>query len=300
MGRKARLWEDTVVIALRDMQWLARAKALKKEAGSDGVINVEKMELKKLIPPGFVKLDGVSESSLADVVFKADDVRYFLIEVKPEAARVRDEWAKKKKAKNEKVDGDKKDVEGNGAKKIYLRLVPLTENMDFSEMGLIPRELELSLAGHFFVYFDAHTDEEGVHGAIILDSYIAACNRAQRATEEGSSWMMKKLPGEFLFDNGSNKVFRKIRAGGLFSSGVKVVLSVNGKNVWSDNIGLSKEDFQTYVRYLCNSAGDDDNSPPIHALMLSSDGNFFKVVTSVNQLVSVLEGLSHVEIPGAK
>lgn len=70
-----KLWEDTVVISLRDAQWL----------------HCKDQRPKAVAPPSFLKMDGNAESSLGDVLFSSS-AKFYLIEVKGTASDIASEW----------------------------------------------------------------------------------------------------------------------------------------------------------------------------------------------------------------
>lgn len=72
----AKLWENTLMTALRDAQWFNKAP-------------------QALFPPFFIKLDGNPESALGDALLDADGGRYFLIEVKATRDQITEEWVKR-------------------------------------------------------------------------------------------------------------------------------------------------------------------------------------------------------------
>nr|MDO6936484.1 hypothetical protein [Xanthomonas vasicola]MDO6940456.1 hypothetical protein [Xanthomonas vasicola] len=97
--KKARLWEESVVIGLRDMQWRLQLQNLlsHEDLYKSTRVRLQKqgnfiddVALRGVIPPGFVTLDGNAESSTADVALSSTKGFCFLVEVKPSEERIRD------------------------------------------------------------------------------------------------------------------------------------------------------------------------------------------------------------------
>ncbi|KUY77642.1 hypothetical protein WI25_06020 [Burkholderia cepacia] len=84
-GMFARLWEDTIILALRDLQW---HKAVQTEGGKPV------SERTKIKPPSaLLKLDGNAETALGDAITSAND-RFFLFEFKSDAREGGSEFKK--------------------------------------------------------------------------------------------------------------------------------------------------------------------------------------------------------------
>jgi hypothetical protein len=73
-------WEDTIIMAVRDLQW---KKALERFT----------LGQESKLPAPLLKLDGNTETALGDVVTSADD-RFFLFEFKGDDSNMGSEWTK--------------------------------------------------------------------------------------------------------------------------------------------------------------------------------------------------------------
>ncbi|MCU7246985.1 hypothetical protein [Pseudomonas koreensis] len=91
-------WEDTLILAFRDMQWIQAFNNLTaynkklREAGDD-LDKRKKVQLEKpkpTLPPLLAKLDGHAENSTADVISSSKN-RYFLLEFKSDRSKIRSE-----------------------------------------------------------------------------------------------------------------------------------------------------------------------------------------------------------------
>ncbi|MCG8291673.1 hypothetical protein [Pseudomonas entomophila] len=94
-------WEDTVILAFRDMQWM-RKQNLHKDSFLDesaknpsGLAVHTAVLLKDMVtpPPLLAKLDGRAETASADTLTAVNE-RFFLLEFKASEARLRDEEVK--------------------------------------------------------------------------------------------------------------------------------------------------------------------------------------------------------------
>lgn len=94
-------WEDTIIMALRDLQW---RKALEKLTSGQ----------KTRLPAPLIKLDGNPETALGDVVTSADD-RFFLFEFKGDDSNMGSEPTKPLVSLMKDVDADAKYPEQKSA-----------------------------------------------------------------------------------------------------------------------------------------------------------------------------------------
>lgn len=285
--RTARLWEDTVVTTLRDMQWQEFCKSLHKKTAQE----VEKASKSFLsqgaVPPGFMKLDGHAESSLADVALATKNARYFLIEVKSEQKRIVDEWRK------------------GGVfrpKKVYKRLaeaVKAYEGLDEKMTGaaqFLP--IEQSLKCHLFAYWRvvAHK-ENALGGFVVAEPYLSGCIGQIGDHDRTQNDAIKKLRGiecHSLIAGSNGPVDPVFEAIKIFEARVRIVIHRDGIDPEVGSFGLRFSEFNNYVNYLCSKSEVDDinHCPgPLHAVVLSTAG-FYRVVSNTSQLAEILRVVS--------
>ena len=184
----ARIWEDTLVIALRDWQWMKFLESELEEdrqkmdilasstdktfvhynSHSKAKSDRSKFGLKEIFPGGFLKMDGRSESRLGDVAVQGDGQRFFLLEVKSSQYWIRSEWVG--------ADGKFK------PKSLYEKLEWLVVNIIAAEPKSQKRSdllkiLNYSLRCHFFAYWGGVQSADDAPGNIFIESYIPAVMR---------------------------------------------------------------------------------------------------------------------------
>lgn len=289
---RARLWEDSIVVALRDMQWMNYLNTEKSKRLGDG-----DPRLRGVVPPGFAKLDGNAESRIGDVTLLTEDERFFIFEVKSERVRIRDEWRK------------------GGAfkpKKVYRRLSALVNDVNNEGLGKSARNLELSLRGHYFVYFNAAESNDGVAGTIFAEPYITGSIAHRTDAEKLVSQTMRPLREMKIGVVIKEKLLGRARLDFLFNHFAEISIG-RGDYGKKHNVGLDKDEFSEYVNFLCHRSSheshksrvsedesegtgewkDDEEwtaSPePLHMIVLSSSGAFFRAVSDTNHLAYLLD-----------
>jgi hypothetical protein len=271
---RIKLWEDTVVIAIRDLQW---RRSIRNNEAFGG--------LAPTIPPGFVKLDGKTESRLGDLALK-EDVRYFLIEVKAERAAIRDEWHTNS---------------ASGEKLVLQRLRTIVD--EANNASLAPQQsastehsklIELSLRGHHFAFWEGQalpTDPSQIRGAIGVTPYLIGA-AAERSLADGLAGLgLDRLPDAYVFrsTNPLAKTTKEGPAAGLqafFSEKTELARLKGASAAEVFRLGLDKDEFKTYVDFLCADAGQ--YGEPVHAIILSTAG-FFRVISDTNHLADFLD-----------
>jgi hypothetical protein len=270
--RRARLWEDTIVLALRDVQWQV---ALSKQ-------NASQADWPQLYRPSrIIKLDGRAESSLGDVALRTDH-RFLLIEVKSTEERVKDEWWK----------GSFK------AKKLYKRLATMVDAAK-SSGGVASLMRDLSLRGHLVAFWDPGTNEGEIRlGNIELEPYLQAVIDSRTAESPVEPGMITDLSmprvHPYLLEDPVDQfwcmdVFDLTNDQFLVGY-VDPNTSVTARRSIGP-IGLSREEFQAYVNYLTGTFGSAKNRPgePINAVVQTVQHGFFQVVTTTKQLADILD-----------
>ncbi|QDI03231.1 hypothetical protein E4A48_05545 [Xanthomonas cerealis pv. cerealis] len=265
----AKLWEDTVVTALRDAQW----------------INCKGFALPQTFPPGFVKMDGNAESALGDLLYSSGE-RYYLIEVKSGRDEVPTEWIEKGKYK-EKV--------------VYASLRTLWEELaDASEKNR-PKDKRdqlldfflKSISCHHVSYWNPWTAGGIATGEAVLEPYMVAC--LDLFDPEGPAkgkGMLKWNNNDFRIGstvNGTLLGARAIPVRKIFheTSCAFSVKKINEKFhvVSATPLGLPLDEFESYINTLTDIA--DGEALDLHAIVLSNTGTTFKVVSTTDDLKSI-------------
>lgn len=269
-----KLWEDTVVTALRDAQW----------------INCKGKSPKAVAPSGFLKLDGNAESALGDVIYSANS-RYYIIEVKSSSADISSEW----------TGGSAK---GSPQKKVYSNLAArwheLEEAVDDLGSGRnvedIRKEIfkhtnfiQKSVSCHLFAYWEHWTVDDADVGQVVITPYLSGCLRNIDPKKfNGSPYINRHFDSDFLMGRnvGGDSYVAEVAALGLmFEDGARVfaVNTNGGENVsWSALLGLKLKDFQDYINELVGYSGDD--VPEMHGIMMSDSGQVFEFFSSLSEL----------------
>ncbi|MCC8471409.1 hypothetical protein [Xanthomonas phaseoli] len=267
----AKLWEDTVVTALRDAQWM----------------NCKGYALPKTIPPGFVKLDGNAESALGDLLYSSGE-RYYLIEVKSGRDEISTEW----------LDRDGKYNE----KKIYSSLKDLWEELEnaarYGDHDEMTRGFDFfmkSISCHHAAYWSSWTGDSGATGEVVLEPYIAACIDALDPEKlESDQGIRKWNNNSFRIGSNINGTLRGAKAipvKNIFDENSLAFSVIEEGNILrvgsSISLGLPLREFQSYVDTLVDRAGD--GILDLHAIVLTDSGTTFKLISSTSDLKSVFD-----------
>lgn len=310
--RRARLWEDTIVCTLRDMQWLAHCvrRSTRRSRETLNIWNVgEEISEASIgarndkfdhdagkaaasvlnrgaVPPGFIKLDGLAESAHGDIAFTTDDERFFLIEVKSEATRIRDEWRKGEKFKPK-----------DAYKTIHDLLGSFRDNNEESDRDFAL--IAISMRAHLFAYWKvvSHKDHE-LGGLIAATSYIVGCGNHVSDWDKTNGYQLPAttVRGKLNLPPDSYSKHLKsheIVAKNLFDRRAKILVSSNGRQGDTEEFGATFDEFKRYVSFLSEQRkGDVASCPqPIHAVILSTRG-FFRVVGDTSTLAETLQLVS--------
>lgn len=257
----AGLWEVSVVLAIRDMQWLMRDKS---------------------IPMPALNLSGNAESKLGDCLLTAAD-RFFLIEVKPTPTQFKAEWTK------ELVDG-----EHQFKKKAFASIIELAINL--GRMPPLPEAAQnvlRSLLGHHFVFWN---EEEGTlsiqpYLSTTLTGYLKAVGMdapmfVDRGARGANSLFSLSL-SEQQADQ-SSVIFTECNSG-FFSEiylkrlGIAIKSKEPGESAWVP-LGLLPEDFTAYLQALSPKVEE------INAIILSDKGFIHQPTTTqgITEFIDVL------------
>lgn len=287
---RTKLWEDTVVLAMRDHQWQKTLMDAGKALGGEGV--AKRVMRSPPMPPGLIKLDGKAENKLGDIKLEIGE-RLFLFEVKSVRNNLTSEWRAAK-----------------GTKWSFERLKDLVLcQRDGIASSEAQKMLALSFRCHYAAYWadtgKRHSVNEGrgiaVEGQIEAQSYIAACSTTQSMPElldgVGMPW-----PNSFekeIFRAGVNEPDTEtVSFQSLLEGNVK--LKIPG-SVSQQPAGLEREEFKEYVSFLCGKSGGNMNLPTddrnesageekIHAVIMSSLGTYFRVLSDTGHLKMLFDG----------
>ncbi|EJP77047.1 TPA: hypothetical protein ACOEOC_000221 [Stenotrophomonas maltophilia] len=292
--KRARLWEESVVVGLRDMQWrlqlhdiLSREDLLNsiraRFQGQGGVI--DDVALRGVIPPGFVTLDGNAESSTADVALSSMKGFCFLVEVKPTRQGIRDEWKLKEKRKRK----SRASVHSKAAFRTLKRLVEDFEaNPSDKERA---KMLRRSLRIHQVAYWEGEDRGKLRDGMIKVEPYINACISMRRVDELTSDRCISSLKHLYYQFKGDTRGTQRLPAKEMLSTSTRIQFDIQS-NGYIESIesayGAEYEEFQQYVDWLCKSCSEDGEvDQPINCLVMTDDG-FLQAVSSLRELATLL------------
>lgn len=270
----SRVWEDTIVTALRDAQWLHCRK--------DGLVPAS------LVPSGFLKLDGPPETGLGDVLYSAAE-RYYLIEVKGRRAAISSEW---------------RGPDGPLKKLAYKRLSALWTKLEILSSGSASQNQKddreklsqffvRSFAAHHFAYWDEWASGQSRYGEIVLESYVPACARFCEEKKSNGEGLIRLWPKNYFGflhgDPADGLTSEVIGLSDIFlQERPRVCLSPRQDSVGPTRpIGLRLEAFQSYVNTLLKDWDGHDES--LFAVVLSDSGSFFRVVGSTKELKLLMD-----------
>lgn len=275
--RQARLWENTIVLGLRDVQWMRFIEDRSKKK-SLGLANLPI----STYPSRAIKFDGNAESDNGDLGLGINE-KLFLIEVKSTKDRVIDEWWRNGKFK---------------PKLLYRRLAGLvsqcnkkTKSGSLSTSDYDYTMLKYSLQCHLITYWDGAPATGGLtSGLITIKPYLQAMieSLVGRATPRRA---ITTLPPQLNYSYYVNKG-RKLEQTNFSSQQLgldNVFLGQERPNSTPrkmGDIGLSPLAFQLYVNFLtAKRLGGND---PINAVVQSTHGGFVQVVSDTSQLANIL------------
>lgn len=316
----ARLWEDTIVIALRDLQWTRYASQL----SSDETVA-------RVYPSTFVKLDGVAEQTLGDLVVEDDNERFYLLEIKSTQAQIEDEWRRGKRRES-------KSQPKWPCLKLVSTLADLAdESLDDDVRDYFLSMIKASRVAHLFAYWmeDYSGDIENVTGAIMVESYVSGIIRCRKNASLGHESILSNFADNFamatpcvndIYESEFHQVdgcqtkrqktvsFREVFevANQIPYSAIEnqtarsVVIGVAGVERkpsgiltaslrhgsaeqvvrFENRLGLKLNAFKSYIKFLCEDHEDGDEA--IHAIVLTSTGRLIRLVTSVGELQALL------------
>lgn len=294
--KKARLWEESVVIGLRDMQWRLQLQNLlsREDLFKSTQVRFQKqgnvtddVALRGVIPPGFVTLDGNAESSTADVALSSTKGFCFLVEVKPSQERIRDEWKLQGKRKRKR----KSSVHSKAAFRTLKGLVEAFESDPADEEK--SRLLRRSLRIHQVAYWEGQARDKQRKGTIKVEPYINACIRMRRVDELTSDRCiptLEHLSYQFVFaETHDNQCLQAKEMLGTSRNIQFDIISKKPIESIGAAYGAGYDEFQQYVNWLCESCSEDgDIDQPINCIVMTSDG-FLQAISSLRELADLLK-----------
>lgn len=292
--KKARLWEESVVIGLRDMQWRLqlheilsredRLNSIRARFHNQGGV-IDDVALRGVIPPGFVTLDGNAESSTADVALSSVKGFCFLVEVKPSRQGIRDEWKLKKRRKCK----SRASVHSKAAFRTLKRLVEGFEAnpADVEKAGMLQRSLRV----HQVAYWEGEDRGKLRDGMIKVEPYINACISMRRVDELTSDRCISSLKHLYYQFEGETHGTQRLPAKEMLSTSTRIQFDIQSDGSLHSiktAYGAEYEEFQKYVNWLCESCSEDGEvDQPINCLVMTGDG-FLQAVSSLRELATLL------------
>jgi hypothetical protein len=263
----ADIWENSAVMALRDLQWLFARNRELPEAG--------------------VNLSGNAEGRLGDSALKMGG-RFFLLEIKAQSSNFPSEWKEKKRK-----DGEVR------AKHAYLHAIRLVK--EFSERPSDEQRwanVIASLRCHHFAYWHVGLPS-AMHSRLSLQPYLFAVAKGSaglrgitgaihRLEERLSLAYGDRLPDDHV----SYYRARSATVSGIYYEKLGIVKSTEGGNEWFP-LGLSKDDFQGYINSLMKGA--KGGSDKLNLVAISSRG-WYRPLKTTQHLASLLDELSRAPV----
>ncbi|MGV7196896.1 hypothetical protein [Xanthomonas axonopodis] len=295
---RIKLWEDTVVLAMRDFQWMYSVQDMAQDSRWD--FSLTGIPINRSFPPGF-KRDGRGEEKIERISLGQGEV-FYIFEVKSTEEEIRAEWGAK-----------------TGPKYLFNRLNALVQYCSDSSvancdaLSYAKEMLWLSLKGHFAAYWD-DTSKDGqvsriVEEYVAVKPYVAACSSARNLIEvsEGVGMPWPKCLKKMCFSDGGKTGRESVSFDSLLSKRHELQPSSFTDNQLS---GLSKSELCAYLGFLLGSESsaaklsfpsDLDvflkQVESIHAVVLSSRGAYFRVVSDTSHLNYLLDGKFRMGVP---
>lgn len=255
-------WEDTIVMALRDAQWI------------DGEVEPRQAPA---FPALFIKMDGDTEKALGDVMLDVGE-RLYLLEVKASSNEIKTEW-------NKSREGEYKPK----ASFESLRLLMEAEN---ANLGAYEAAYRLSLACHHLVYWsDIVFDDSDTFGNIMVEPYILAC------TSRDARGFGRRCDGftyEVAEDVGSEAMLvgSSVALSALRKQSACVIkrnaADPDDEGVEVTSLGADRAPFLAYLAFLLEHGGGGQGE--LNAVIYSDKGKFFRNIKSISDLRRTLDG----------
>lgn len=267
-----RLWEDTLILAFRDLQWRNRIKRFEAEfLGARNNPDAATAALHKLclgIPP-LIKFDGNAESRLSDVLAVNEQDMLVLIEFKAKKSELKTEYIKKKK-------------------KLFVFLANLFSN----DTGLCPeiiRGMRLAcLRAHQVVFWD---EMPGLQQLSTMPYVFAMAESVPADT-----------PAAGLITNTSFKPSGtcEIPVGELLSGVAQISLQDDNGNTDHPKRGISQWAMAHYIGWLAAESSPPngkDGNDDIRAAIVNRSGEVVAYIASYSDLLAISRELFRYDFP---
>lgn len=266
----ARLAEASVVIALRDWQWMHR-------------------RAHDQFPDRYLALSGNAEKKMGDAAIRHDE-RLFLFELKSTDTCIEDEWKIQTLA-----DGTTRE-----RKSAHRWATALADRLISDQPDELSNKLFIqSLQAHHFVYWSPYLlPNVPTHGHLVFQPYFFGTFKKRN----DMTWVRVKRRMSGTFDLATVRPPQVGDASGAIRYAVEKVLPLDAIHRRSGRLmeltdpssstrawrylGLPFADFQHYVNELC---GGLKQAEPINVVLLSDGGSFFAHLTSTDQLKTVFD-----------
>ena len=271
----AKLWEDTVVTAIRDEKWLHAVRH------------------RLTTPPPQITLKGNAEQRLGDLLDITDD-RFFLLEVKGTRQDIKSEWSTNNSKNNYQKD----------AYRAHLSWInSISDQQNKTNLGL-------SLRCHFFAYwveFSSIEEEKSIPieqmtwrnllnsgECVSIEPYALACQTFEKEQPEDAKikgFISNACVG-ILNKNTESFICRQQIPISLIYEGLGYLIREDKSAPYSTaaeswQLGAKLQEFKGYLSALCGFAGN--SLEPIHAIVMSSSGKFFRIKTTTADLKDLLD-----------
>lgn len=258
--KKASLWENSIVLAFRDMQWRHKGESY-------------------TVPEANLGLEGNIERALGDGIVSASE-KLYLLEFKADAQRKSAEWT------------------GEETKLSYQSLNKALDRAAKPETKLEAHPwVELSLRGHHFLYWSAAAHSADIRvrpGALMVSPYLLdmvlgplqehpvgdlIANQHSLGVRVRTGGAAQRIRGVF-----------QILAGRLFSDEAVLVNQLFQQEATATSLGLTPAEMQEYVLWLVEHQSEKDL--PINALLTSQNGAVCQHVSHITLLLELLNSLN--------
>lgn len=254
------VWEDTLIIAFRDLQWL---KNIKSEKIGE-IIKVDEDKKTKSTPIEMLfKFDGNAESLLGDTLANIDE-RFFLIEFKGNDSQLKSEWEGK-------------------SKRLYMfmyiacsqlkRNSPESKNYTYANVIL-----KTSLTGHYIAYWDMEDKK------IICEPYISGLAAAAKKIKEKPKYSIENY-GCVLDEKNA-----KISAEDLLKGGSKCISFFKANEENSIERGLSSVAMKKYIEWL---VGGNKSESDVKGIIIDGDGRTRAIFSSAADLIEIAKSIKN-------
>lgn len=263
------LWENALVLVLRDLQWLQHIRGGGVGRPYD-VLHV---------------LEGGPESLFGDLIFSSES-RFFVLELKSSAATISTEWR----------------GHGKEPKQIYAHLQKVARRV--SEVKAENRttdavdELTIctSLLGHYFLY--PETAGDGISlGAVWGEPYLMAMARRSKDPVWNSAFPSNEyalVPLEDGFHNGKSCLSIESLMASDMRVAARVHISDKPNAAYAiGRVGLTLNELHWYLSFLGEAGGDDRT----RTLVVDDSGHLFAVVTKFKDFLELSKNIEEKSLP---